>query len=1745
MNTMARFFLGSILWLVLAALAPLPAVAKYIGSDPPCPACGNRTPIDGNASLGVPIATVSSTAVDGLDLALSYNTYNADGSRAQLDIGLGYGWTHSYSALLFNQAGHMFRYDGAGRVTRYQFIGNNAYKAAPGYFETLVKNPDGSFTITYKDGTAHRFEKVSGDTLLVNGPVYRLVSVTDRNGNRTVLAYGGGGLLTQATDVYGRSLVFAYNAQGHLASVKDPLNQATAFAYDGTGRRLVTVTDPLGKAMRFTYNVLNQVTNMVDKDGRTFSYGYRNLKPVSVVDGAGNALYQSSNPNNWATDDTALAQTQTRQYVPGTTTVKDGNGNLWRYDYDLNGCVTRVIAPVGATTRYAYDPSTLLRASETDANGHTTSYTYDSQGNLLTKTDALAHQTQFQYEPVYSNVTRIINPNTSKTEFTYDSHGNRVQETRDVGGLNITTNWTYYAASVGGNPSPASGLIKTQKVHNGADIQTTAYEYDANGNRNKSTDPLGNVTQALYNPVGNLTQATDGNGHLTTYAYDPLNRLTQKTDPLGFTAHYAYDGMGNQIQVDKQVTKAPDSFQVTQNQYDLRSRLVKAVQDSAGLNLATSYTYDGNNNRISMSDPRGNVTQYAFDTQNRPAMVTDALANATRTQYDPAGNRTCVIDANGHDTFYQYDSLNRLSRETRKIGAQSCADADADDILTQTFYDTGAAIPPADCKNPQCAGPIPGSSTPAYAIDPEGKYVYFKYDEINRSVMTIRKVGDTADACDSDDWCAITQYDAVGNVLARYDANGNPTTYTYFLNNWLKTEANALAETTSYTYDGVGKVKTVHTPGGNTTTNTYNARNELVQVDDLVGRVANYAYDGIGNRKAELDGNGNGPIFSYDAVNRPTAVTDAMGQTSQMQYDPDGNLTQTTDRDGHVVCFVYDAINRQIRQVHKVGDTNCLAGGGNGDADDVWNKTVYDTVGNIIERTTAKQGGTPAICNGGSPTADCEITRYVYNEVNWRVQEIYPPRQADDTTKNTKEFAYNNLGKVISRVDQNGSVTCYVYNDLYYLIQRGYPEYFGLGCFDPGFGGRDPDTFFYDVGGRMSFARGGVGSGFDIFTYDAANRVLTSSQFTQTVSYSYDIPNRKRTVTYPGGKVVVEQSDLRERLDTVNGDAIADYTYDPGNRVTSRDYGNGTHTTYGYNPRNLITDLNLTKPDTSLIGGFAYGYDPTDNKLFEAKAHDPNHSEDYGYDALNRLVDYKVGLLDPFNGNIPAPLTQTQYNLDKLGNWDSKITDSVTQTRQHNADNEITTIDAVPLAYDNNGNLIEDTIYRYSYDSENRLTQVLRKSDNTGVDYFYDALSRRVGKGFSTPFIPDTVTYYYYDGERLIEEQDNVGTTQATYVYGNYIDEVLTMDRGGQTTYYHQNALWSTVAVTDSAASVRESYAYDAYGQPTVTDGMGNPLGTHSNVGNPWLFTGRQFDEESGLYDYRSRHYDPVKGRFLQRDSIGVWGDPANLGNGYVYVGNSPPNSIDPFGRKQWRKAGESVGGCITRISNSIDNGDYGFDWWLGYQLCPPCIIGGVAGLCAGLADAAATTLSNTGLFLMTFDGDGYGGRGAGGTWRTGLALPPASMLTAVGSGSSGLAFTGNRPGPNPDPNYCLRHPGSPGCWDFPDLSSAPTLSSAGLAFVNCQWTPMAPECPLHICTIIPWAPQCWMPGGAAAEISSGYSRRTRELLSGSPLVDPVNGSDGPQKVIVVYGEDGKCRVCIGGASACKTACGGGKASAL
>jgi hypothetical protein len=60
--------------------------------------------------------------------------------------------------------------------------------------------------------------------------------------------------------------------------------------------------------------------------------------------------------------------------------------------------------------------------------------------------------------------------------------------------------------------------------------------------------------------------------------------------------------------------------------------------------------------------------------------------------------------------------------------------------------------------------------------------------------------------------------------------------------------------------------------------------------------------------------------------------------------------------------------------------------------------------------------------------------------------------------------------------------------------------------------------------------------------------------------------------------------------------------------------------------------------------------------------------------------------------------------------------------------------------------------------------------------------------------------------------------------------------------------------------------------------------------------------------------YDPSIGRFIQRDTIGVWGDAMGVGNGVAYVASNPMRHVDPLGLDAWIEDTKRIGGTHRRV---------------------------------------------------------------------------------------------------------------------------------------------------------------------------------------------------------------------------------------
>ncbi len=245
------------------------------------------------------------------------------------------------------------------------------------------------------------------------------------------------------------------------------------------------------------------------------------------------------------------------------------------------------------------------------------------------------------------------------------------------------------------------------------------------------------------------------------------------------------------------------------------------------------------------------------------------------------------------------------------------------------------------------------------------------------------------------------------------------------------------------------------------------------------------------------------------------------------------------------------------------------------------------------------------------------------------------------------------------------------------------------------------------------------------------------------------------------------------------------------------------------------------------------------------------------------------------------------FSYDNNGNRITETIGSATVNYTHTAGNRIETRDGETYTHDKNGNIISVTTTAgttaYVYDYDNRLIKATMP-DGTLAGYKYDPFGRRIEKNV-TANSTTTITRYLYDGLNILAEYDENNNLKTRYTHNLIIDDPLAMERNGNTYYYHKDALGSITAITDSVGQVVQTYEYDAFGN--ITNQL-NPAFIQ-----PFTFTGREYDEESGLYFYRLRTYNPRIGIFMQEDPLGFSAGDYNL---FRMVGNSPVNLTDPLG---------------------------------------------------------------------------------------------------------------------------------------------------------------------------------------------------------------------------------------------------------
>ena len=858
------------------------------------------------------------------------------------------------------------------------------------------------------------------------------------------------------------------------------------------------------------------------------------------------------------------------------------------------------------------------------------------------------------------------------------------------------------------------------------------------------------------------------------------------------------------------------------------------------------YGFDTSGRLTSITDRNGNAKTLTYNGSDI-ASITDSNGRTT-TVGSSGGKITSITDPGGRSYNLAYTN-GRLSSITDPLG----------NIWQYTYDTVGRMLTKRD----------PAGRTSTYTYDTQGRLLTATDPESQTRTMGYTQSGTTT-MTEKDGGVWTYQYDPIFAVKTQMtDPIGNVTKYTYDLKRNLISVTDPDGGVTRYTYDANGNTISVTDPLNHKTNDTYNALNLVTSRTDSLGHVTQYGYDAKGNLTSITNAAGGVTGIQYDGKGNITSMTTPLNQTTVMAYDAANNLVSVTDPNGGTVTMTYDAVGNMLTQTDALNHTTTFQ---------------YNSLNQLI-RITDPQGNVTVYTydyNGNRLTAtdaNSKLTQYAYNFKDQLTQTIDPLSNittlsysgagcsscgtgvekltaVTDAKTHATTYEYDLVGNLIKETDPLGKITTYTYDGKGNLLTRTSPDNKTITySYDlnnrltqkQSTGGA-VTTFQYDAAGNM-IAAGNAAISYAM-TYDANNRVtqITDSR-SRTVQYQYDAGGNRTQMTTPDGRTVTYTYDNNSRLAQMATPlATFSFAYDVANRRTARTYPNGTTATYSYDAASRLLGIQTTK-NATMIDAVGYSYDPTGNRLTKTT---PQESWTFAYDDIYRLTQAVP------TGGVHQPEI---YTYDAVGN-------------------RLSSEEVQPPT----GNETQN----YTYDDENRLTgvQVIRNGNTRELAFAYDPFGRRIAKTIvrdeigtacaATNVCPRTI-HYVYDGESIILEYDQSGDVNARYIHGPGIDEPLAVEiRNGATYiphYYHADGLGSITALSNSEGAVVQRYEYDSFGNLIVT--------TQGNIAQPYAFTGREYDSETGMYFYRARYYDPKFGRFITKDPIGFAGGDVNL---YAYV---------------------------------------------------------------------------------------------------------------------------------------------------------------------------------------------------------------------------------------------------------------------
>ncbi len=1080
--------------------------------------------------------------------------------------------------------------------------------------------------------------------------------------------------------------------------------------------------------------------------------------------------------------------------------------------------------------------------------------TNDSTGNVTRIEKSTGEILEWEYTD--GLMTAHVNATGIRAEYQHDALG-RVTKVINKGAptygayppqLDIVTDYTYNALD----------QILSKTVTSGSLSQTWTSTFDTMGRISTETAPGNLTTTYTYSKdssnrlVTNIVYPNGGNKQTVYYKDGSVKEV------IGTAAINQY-----QTQSGDRITTTYGSSSSTRESVTTIDSLYRAKGLSGPANPNVQRAFDAFG-RISTLYTEGQATiHYEYNTYGE--LFREGAFNADPTSDDPlkeyfnsfekiGSDWWKVSETKAYPTVYDATSVT-TSIVKNKLGGCSCGPVSETQVIDIHGNVTTTTIT-TDRTNRIRRKTV---DSPASSIDAEevwhngrlveststaGHVTEFVYDELGRQTEVI--------------------HPRKGSHKTFYDANG-----------FVDYIEDPQGRQTDYTYDTGGRVSSVTNPDGKVTNYQYNGLNQVTQVSGDTHNTRNYQYD------------------EHGTLYRITGITEI-----EWDYQDDTGLLNWKEIDNDRTTYTYDN-DRRVSTV--TSPRNITA------------TYLYDSYGQV--RETSYSDSTPTVTitrdrmrRVSSIVDDSGTRNYTYDAASLQLVDESIPYATDLLVSPT----YATSGAVTGR-GTGFSLGTSSNIDLYH--QTGYD---------------------FDAYGRLDQVTGSInGSGNRAFDYGyLANSNLVdridqlSSGFARLHSYE---PNRD----------LVASVDNMISSTTVAG---FDYRYDSlGRRTdvvkTGTLYdiygGSGLVEKYTYSSKNELLSANSyvgSDPDATLpaLPGRAFSFNYNNRDYLSSKTSngvtttfgDDNYTfakyiSKSNYNAIDVSGADDAAATVTANGVSASRQDEYFYAAADISGQSSNLPYpqiTVSSTLGGSTTSESFRVFEKGSSYvrnqDNDGNPTSDHRWTYVYDAENRLIEMTEKSYSANPDprkrlhFDYDYLGRRWQKevyeyvSSTWTLVSHTKYVYATNSFNLIAELDGLNNDAVirTYTWGKDLSGTLSgaggvggllmVSESGTDYLASYDGNGNLVALTNATdGSTAAAYEYSPYGRLLRAEG---PMAQK----NPFRFSTKYTDDETGLVYYGFRYYSPSLGRFINRDPIEEQGG-LNL---YAAFNNDPVNTIDVLG---------------------------------------------------------------------------------------------------------------------------------------------------------------------------------------------------------------------------------------------------------